>query len=421
MDVDDLPNPKLRAGKTGEWESLFPYYAGFSKNFADSVMLACPESARQGVLDPWNGAGTTTLAAAQAGAAGVGVDINPVMNVVARARAVAREDADILFPLGELLAKSAERNCRTEEPLLDWFDRDSAREIRALANSIRFNTTGGLARLGLAGRGEISGPTAVMYVALFSACKGALAALRTSNPTWIRIPSCIEDKIHVDREELHASFLEALISATSHAFAHGLEEKQNTPELIRGDASQNVAGKYGLILTSPPYCTRLDYAHLTRLELAVLDPYLAEGYTAFRRSFTGTTLTERAPPRRLPLLGDRCNRLLDAVRSHRSRASAGYYYKSHVDYYNKMSRSLRSACRSLKLGGKLVLVIQDSWYKDVHNDVPAILSDFCEREGLSLIKRRDFPVDRSLADVHKHRADYKAGRPATEAVIVFER
>ena len=37
------------------------------------------------ILDPWNGSGTTTYAASQLGYTSRGLDLNPVMNIVARA------------------------------------------------------------------------------------------------------------------------------------------------------------------------------------------------------------------------------------------------------------------------------------------------------------------------------------------------
>ncbi|WP_410712175.1 DNA methyltransferase [Bradyrhizobium sp. BEA-2-5] len=40
----------------------------------------------QVVLDPWNGSGTTTSVANGAGLTAVGIDINPAMAVVAKAR-----------------------------------------------------------------------------------------------------------------------------------------------------------------------------------------------------------------------------------------------------------------------------------------------------------------------------------------------
>ena len=420
MNLDGLPNPKLSTRLNGEWESLFPYYAGFSKQFADWLIdqFAVPGQAR--VFDPWNGAGTTTIAAAQKGLPAFGCDLNPVMGMVAKARAVARDSADLLLPLADLLIDKAEVAALAYDPLTEWFETSSAATIRSIARSIKRNASGGLKHLGIAGE-HVSAPTAVMYVALFAACRSTLTPLRSSNPTWVKSAKTDSDRISAPRDLLLQEFRAAVASATRHAYDHGLADQSLVPEIQVQDAADSSVSKFDFILTSPPYCTRIDYAHLTKLELAILDESLNDTYGALRRSLTGTVLTGAAPIRRPRNLGGKCNAFLDAVRTHPSRASAGYYYTSHLDYYAKMARALTRVTGRLRKGGTMVLVVQDSWYKDVHNDVAGILTEFCEHRGLEATDRRNFPVSRSLADVHKHRASYKKDRPAAETVILFRR
>lgn len=418
--LDGAPSPKLSSKFNGEWESLFPYYAGFSKEFAAWLIEKFAVPANSTVFDPWNGAGTTTIAAAQRGLKSVGFDLNPVMAIVAKARALSQDSADLLLPLSNLLIDKAKIEPLKVDPLSEWFASPSVDLIRAIARSIRKNASGGLKQLGIAGE-HVSAPTAVMYVALFAACRSSLTPLRSSNPTWVRAAKSDSEKISIDREILLAKFKAAVQSATRHAYGHGLSDQTPVPLIHVQDAATRSRIRADFILTSPPYCTRIDYAHLTKLELAILDEALNEHYAQFRSSLTGTALTGSAPRRRPPNLGSKCNVLLDEVKAHPSRASSGYYYKSHLDYYAKMRRALKRVCSHLQPGGKLVLVVQDSWYKDVHNDVAGILSEFCISHGLDAVDRQDFPVNRSLADVHKHRATYKQDRPTAESVLLLAR
>ena len=76
--------------------------------------------------------------------------------------------------------------------------------------------------------------------------------------------------------------------------------------------------------------------------------------------------------------GRTCNSFLEGVREHPSKASSGYYYKSHVAYFGSLYRSLRELARVLKDGGHLILVVQDSYYKDIHNDLPLIVAEMAE-------------------------------------------
>jgi hypothetical protein len=420
MNLDGLPNPKLSTRSSGEWESLFPYYAGFSKDFADWLIdkFAAPTGAR--VFDPWNGAGTTTIAAAQRGLPAFGNDLNPVMAMVAKARAVARDSADLLLPLADLLIDNAARYDVIDDPLMEWFDLSTASTIRSIARSITNNASGGLKRLGILGD-HVSAPTAVMYVALFAACRSILAPLRSSNPTWLKAAKSETEKISAKREQLVEEFRGAVLSATRHAYDHGLADQSLVPEIAVQDAAASSKVRADFILTSPPYCTRIDYAHLTKLELAILDESFSDNYGALRRALTGTALTGQAPARRPSNLTAKCHAFLDAVKTHRSRASAGYYYKSHLDYYAKMARALTRLANGLRERGTMVLVVQDSWYKDVHNDVAEILQELCEHRGLKTVDSRDFPVTRSLADVHKHRAAYRRERPTAESVMLFQK
>jgi hypothetical protein len=404
----------------GEWESLFPYYAGFSKEFADWLIEKFALPAKSTVFDPWNGAGTTTIAAAHKGLRSFGYDLNPAMAIVAKARAVSRDSADLLLPLAELLLEKATAKCPMGDPLTEWFDPDSAAVIRSIALSIKKNASGGLKRLGIEGQ-QVSGPTAVMYVALFAACRSALGPLRSSNPTWVRAAKSDSDRISITRDLLAREFKTAVLSATRHAYDHGLSDEKSIPQIHVHDAAAPSRTRADFILTSPPYCTRIDYAHLTKVELAILDETLHDHYRRLRCSLTGTALTGTAPRRRPRNLGAKCNAFLDEVRSHPSRASQGYYYKSHLDYYAKMARSVKQVCKCLMPGGRMALVIQDSWYKDVHNDVPGILAEFCADQGLETLDRKDFLVRRSLADVHKYRASYKEDRPTAETVLLLGR
>ena len=52
------------------------------------------------MLDPWNGSGTTTYAAAQLGHSSIWLDLNPVMVIVARARLLSPSEADLISATG---------------------------------------------------------------------------------------------------------------------------------------------------------------------------------------------------------------------------------------------------------------------------------------------------------------------------------
>jgi hypothetical protein len=117
--------------------------------------------------------------------------------------------------------------------------------------------------------------------------------------------------------------------------------------------------------------------------------------------------------------GKTCNTFLTELRNHRSKASSGYYLKTHLDYYYKLYRSLGAIASALKNEGLAILVVQDSHYKEIHNDLPAIVTEMAATYSLNLIRRDDFKLARTRAASHPHSRAYKSTSRAVEAVLCF--
>jgi hypothetical protein len=172
-------------------------------------------------------------------------------------------------------------------------------------------------------------------------------------------------------------------------------------------------------LTSPPYCTRIDYAAATRIELAVLAPLTQASPDELSRQMMGST---RVPPQDIQVSsawGSICNSFLEAVRTHPSRASSGYYYRTHLDYFDKLARSIKNISEGLKSGGQAILVAQDSHYKNVHNDLPAIIVELGEAHGLTLQRRADFRIANPMSGINPHTRTYRRRPEAVEAVLML--
>ncbi|KWS40541.1 hypothetical protein AL059_22705 [Pseudomonas syringae pv. papulans] len=83
-----------------------------------------------------------------------------------------------------------------------------------------------------------------------------------------------------------------------------------------------------------------------------------------------------------------------------------------------MSLSLEGISRNLKDEGAAVLVVQNSYYKEIHNDVAAIISDMASKRGLKLRRREDFKVGRNIASINP-RVATMAKHLAVESVLCF--
>lgn len=62
----------------------YTYYAGFADTFVEDILKKQSQEIK--IVDPWNGAGTTTFCAFAAGMESYGFDINPAMVVIAKAK-----------------------------------------------------------------------------------------------------------------------------------------------------------------------------------------------------------------------------------------------------------------------------------------------------------------------------------------------
>ena len=178
-------------------------------------------------------------------------------------------------------------------------------------------------------------------------------------------------------------------------------------------------GSVDLILSSPPYCTRIDYAVATMPELAVLGYELHGSFQELRRKLIGTSTVPTSLPEPLPSWGVTCNTFLEKLIHHKSKASKSYYYKNHVQYFDAIYRSIAELYRILNSNGGCILVVQDSYYKDIHNDLPQIFIEMASANGLQFNYRDNFVLTRTMSRIHPIARQYRKGFGATESVLCF--
>jgi len=86
-----------------------------------------------------------------------------------------------------------------------------------------------------------------------------------------------------------------------------------------------------------------------------------------------------------------------------------------------MARSLGNLTRALKPDGAAVLVVQDSFYKEIHNDLPSIVTEMAEAYGLRKRRREDFRMSRSMSGINPYTRVYKRLPGSVEAVLCFSK
>jgi hypothetical protein len=272
---------------------------------------------------------------------------------------------------------------------------------------------------------RMSGLAATFYVALFAVCRELVAKFLSSNPTWLRQPKEGEPKIDVPRdlvEDRLITNLRGMALALSDR-RDLLSKEQGASEVKLSDTTTTTLPpeSVDLIFTSPPYCTRTDYTAATRIELAILGPLAQVLPGELSRRMIGSTRVPTQDIKISPTWGRRCRDFLEALRNHPSKASSGYYYRTHLDYFDKIARSICNLSQVLRGNGGAIIVIQDSYYKEIHNDLPSIVTEIGEVYGLKKRRREDFPISRSMSGMNPNTRLYRKPAGSVEAVLCFSK
>jgi hypothetical protein len=231
-------SPKKPTLDTAGLADIFPYYAGFYFDWARDLLGGFDPTRRLIVLDPWNGSGTTTLAAQHANHRSIGVDLNPVANIVATLRTDTMTGSDYfkISPPANYDVPFAET-----DPLLIWFTPETARRLRQWSTFITR---------------EYPESVALGFVALFRVVRGTTKKFAGTNPTWVKGASSRDQLVS------HAvGFLDAMIEHETHFLqerCRSLEPRRERPLIIEGSSSSLPIASQTIDITLTSFATTLE-------------------------------------------------------------------------------------------------------------------------------------------------------------------
>lgn len=427
----ELTSPKRATERGSTSGKTYPYYAGFSEDFVRDVLAgaALPDGAR--VLDPWNGSGTTVKAATEFGVIADGFDLNPVMVIVARSRLSRTAD----FCLASGFISDVVGTCLDTplvmcdgDPLDDWMGATAVSQLRKIisetlqAESDEYlNNTRAINQL----VDVLPIWRCLVILAIFRSVKTLLGIRDGSNPTWTMLPE--PDA----RRELDVNHILAAVSGEidniRSILTNGQSEDRDEVEMmpsVRCASSEKMPlddNTIDLVVTSPPYCTRIDYAKATLVELAILGLSAKAVDSDLRRALIGTTSIKKSQPERNLTWGATCIDVLDYVYSHSSKGSRSYYYKNLLQYFDSMFNSMRELARVCKQGASLNIVVQESFYKEKKIDLPLILCEMGAGIGLSTQREIAFPVRLSMVNINTKSRRYREHSDVDEKVLILRR
>lgn len=423
--VEELPLGAKRRRSRDAIERWLPYYAGYSIEFADAVLRAASLSSTAVVHDPWNGSGTTTLAASRLGLKSTGIDLNPAAILVAKARLVNQRDASGAQGFVRRVANSCRNRAPTrasqDDPLMAWLSPRNVADFRfAQKVIIRELAASGPLSTFEVGAPEFPPLAAFLILSLICAARTIAKVRTSSNPSRHTLADASQSKSRASLVSLWPSVaVEMAVALPS------LIESAVPVSIALGDARDATgrAAHADFVLTSPPYLTRLDYADATSFVLACLGT--SRGSSAFehlRRTLMGAPLVRmkevpEVPDSWPPSIAS----LLSQVRSHPSKASESYYYKTYWQYFQDARLSLRALRESMKPGSFGALVVQTSYYKNIRVDLPALYVDLATSEGLSSTIAVESPVKTVISSIHPGTKAYRGVPDYRESVVLVQR
>ena len=421
-----LVSPKQPSSRSRrDW---YPYYAGFTEAFAESVLAEHLHDASL-VLDPWSGSGTTTAACAKRGVTSKGVDLNPALTVIARARLTPLSTRDSLLPLGTRILETARglgSGPNTGDLLERWMRADAVGRVRSIQDAIHVLLTNRDRRTGHENISTEADSLPLLasffYSALFATVRDLLRRFRTTNPMWLKSADSHLHRIATAWGTLSEVFLERIRYLGDRlSLDRELNASDGAPfQTASATCLPFATGLYSAVLTSPPYATRIDYVRGTLPELAVLgadDAFLS----ALRRETTGSpVVADGGGNQAEPLASEYGLSILEQIGIHPSKGSRGYYFPWMHGYLVSLQAGLSETCRTVDLGGTICIVVQDNYYKELRIDLQRIVTEILGSLGRALVDRRDYPATNLRSRMNPRAKRHVLKRHNTESLLVFK-
>ncbi len=403
-----------------------PYYAGYAERFVDSAIDYLNLNTSKLILDPWNGSGTTALVAARHRIRSIGLDVNPVMNIFSMSKAgVILNNKTLIIEIAGEITKSlisSPYKILNDDPLLDFMSPSLCSGVKTLYELID-SCEVPLPKLKHGIKNTLKKTTKdhqnplrdFLVTSLFIAARQTAGYKGGSNPTWVKT---LEHKPVIRKNSLANVFLkkvQEMMNDISNAYIRPCNEVEHLA--IRGDSREIPLKDYSVdaVITSPPYLTRVDYAMSTRPELLIIGDEINLRQT--RELTMGAPVIVDKTIQANPLWGESCNILLNVVENHSTKASRSYYLPNMLQYFRDAEFSLKEIVRVMKDGGKALVVVQSSYFKEHEIPLGKIYIEMCEELPVKAsIVYRD-TVRGHMAHVNTKSTQYKKNKVFYEDVI----
>ncbi len=402
-ELADAPNPKPLAADKARFGKLASLYTSFSCDFAGYALDICIGAGCKRIVDPFGGMGTV----AEAGRSkALQLDLGDFSPFAALSCAFRSAPQDDILQCTEFVQRLAiEIGADDEQEFFSQlFCAAGVKTSSSFALTLKSPTAP-----------EHRNAALTVYLAALSRIR-LYKGFAGSNPTWVKRPDAIADS---------AATRDAVIETlgTVRAYVAHLPslhvENRTRATWSSLESGSYEPGSIDAIVTSPPYANRTDYIrhYLPASELLLAAAGCDE--RTIRSEQIGTPLIRTDQPSR-PLPAS-VTSILDRIRTHHGYASERYYYKGFLYYFSDMADALARMRSWLRPGGLLLMVVQDTYYKDLYVPTADMLVDIADRCGFRAVGRQDWRVNQRLSSLSPHSRRRMPSRALSESLIAFSR
>ena len=373
-----LPSAKVKGKDKAGVHGWTNFYASFSEKFVDSALSAMGVSDGEAIFDPFVGSGTTLVVALKRGLPAIGVDLDPFACLLARAKVAINADSQ---EVSKILGSTSRKAILPTflDDAVNLFDQEclvyASSVFQKLASRLGEKRENVLSKI-LSDRFGRFDSEAVALAALCIAAPRSAKVIRGSNPTWYRRAQKGEEglfeRLQGATKSLSVVMLRdleglALLSGKRDILVVNADcsaDEIQAPNLIRAD----------VIVTSPPYLTRLDYVVKHLPNLLLLSGLFPVDINDLRKKMIGTPkIVDKGDVS--VQWGRECLRVIDEIRGHQSYASDSYYVWTYYQYFKSAYQSLKNLRDISSNAGRGVLVVQDSYYKNLRIPLSDIMAE----------------------------------------------
>ena len=173
-----------------------------------------------------------------------------------------------------------------------------------------------------------------------------------------------------------------------------------------------------LVITSPPYLSRVDYVKQVLGEIYVIGEQNIAWRESLRKQMMGTVKMRGDLDN--PKFGDYVNSILEKIKNHTSKSSESYYYPFHRQYFIDLKKTLIENYRVQQTNGLSYWVVQNSFYKEIEIDFNKIISEMLEEIGYSSHEVVHYNhTTNFIGKTNPNQRKWKPDKKLTEYVIKF--